>query len=188
MAEYNQRIDEQISDVLRRSGRVTCDDLAGLAREETGALLARYVEIHRTEAPLVFDGAVITWTVSAFAGPPAADSVAALSPVDQVLSAPTGKALLDTAPAGPPVGRGFWLLPLMLGALGGLLAWLVVREQNPRVARQLLLTGLVVQLIAACVAAALATTMAGFGRGSAEQVWTTSASGRPEFHYFATPT
>ncbi len=57
-----------------------------------------------------------------------------------------GPATQSAVPAGPPTQRrvsgAWWLLPILLGWLGGLIAWLLVREANPRAARAMLLVGI----------------------------------------------
>lgn len=47
-----------------------------------------------------------------------------------------------------PVNGAWWLLPILMGWLGGLIAWLVNKEQDPRTARAMLITGIVVSVIA----------------------------------------
>jgi len=41
------------------------------------------------------------------------------------------------------ISRLWWLVPLFLGAIGGLVAWLVNRERNPKTAKRLLIFGIV---------------------------------------------
>ncbi|MFL5798901.1 MAG: hypothetical protein ACJ77A_13330 [Actinomycetota bacterium] len=61
-------------------------------------------------------------------------------------------------PPGPaparPVSRGtgrihpvWWLAPILAGWLGGLVAWLVNRDRDERVARQMLVTGIVISVV-----------------------------------------
>lgn len=158
MIEFNQRIEEQIAEILRRDGRVSPDGLPGLPPEDGERLLRRYAEVHSDNRSVDFDGRVLARTVGdstppvAVAGP---RSPSGQSPVEQILAAPVGKALLDSAPLGPPVNRALWLLPLSLGLPGGLIAWFVVRDSNARVARSLLILGVVVQLFTVVISAAL---------------------------------
>ena len=42
------------------------------------------------------------------------------------------------------VSGAWWLLPIFMGWLGGLIAWLVNREIDPRRARQMLITGIAI--------------------------------------------
>ncbi len=46
------------------------------------------------------------------------------------------------------VSAAWWLLPILMGWLGGLIAWLVNRDADPDKARAMLVTGIVVSLIA----------------------------------------
>ena len=60
-------------------------------------------------------------------------------------------------PAQPPLpARGFprrrvsgawWLLPIFMGWLGGLIAWLVNKDVDPRLARAMLITGIIVSVL-----------------------------------------
>jgi uncharacterized membrane protein YeaQ/YmgE (transglycosylase-associated protein family) len=66
-------------------------------------------------------------------------------------------------PAGgaPPVlprkvNGAWWLLPILVGWLGGLIAWLVNKDVDRRVARNMLITGIVVSVIAVVVITASA--------------------------------
>jgi hypothetical protein len=56
----------------------------------------------------------------------------------------------------PPLSPGFprrrvsgawWLLPIFMGWLGGLIAWLVNKDVDPRMARAMLITGIVVSVL-----------------------------------------
>lgn len=74
---------------------------------------------------------------------------ARLSPVDQILAMPPQRrALLDSRPAGRPVPKWIWLLPLMLALPGGIVGWLLVRDENQGAARALLVIGIVVTVFA----------------------------------------
>jgi hypothetical protein len=51
---------------------------------------------------------------------------------------------------GRPVKRvsgAWWLLPILMGWLGGLIAWLVNKDQDPQTARAMLLTGIVLSVV-----------------------------------------
>jgi CHASE2 domain-containing sensor protein len=76
------------------------------------------------------------------------EAPARLSPVDQVLAMPPRRALLDSRPAGRPVPKWIWLLPLMLALPGGIVGWLLVRNENQGAARALLVIGIVVTVFA----------------------------------------
>ena len=45
------------------------------------------------------------------------------------------------------VSGAWWLLPIFMGWLGGLIAWLVNRDADPRMARAMLITGIVVSVL-----------------------------------------
>ena len=47
------------------------------------------------------------------------------------------------ANAGRPTHPAWWLLPILMGWMGGLLAWLLIREQDPPRARAMLVVGIV---------------------------------------------
>ena len=42
------------------------------------------------------------------------------------------------------VSGAWWLLPIFMGWLGGLIAWLINREDDPHKARAMLITGIVI--------------------------------------------
>lgn len=46
-----------------------------------------------------------------------------------------------------PYSRAIWLLPLLFGALGGVVAWVAVADRDEDAARLMLITGAVVQLV-----------------------------------------
>jgi hypothetical protein len=54
-----------------------------------------------------------------------------------------------TAPAAStrPVSGAWWLLPIFMGWLGGLIAWLVNRDLDPGRARSMLITGIAVSAV-----------------------------------------
>ena len=68
-------------------------------------------------------------------------------------------ALAATTPAAPPTAWGprtsatrrvsgaWWLLPIFMGWLGGLIAWLVNKDIDPQRARQMLITGIGVSVL-----------------------------------------
>lgn len=56
---------------------------------------------------------------------------------------PTWTAGAAATPAAPRrVHRAWWLLPILMGWLGGVIAWLANRDVDPRVARAMLFTGI----------------------------------------------
>src|SRR5207247_4407340 len=46
-----------------------------------------------------------------------------------------------------PVSSAWWLLPILFGTLGGIVAWALTRGRDPRMARNMLLTGIVLSLV-----------------------------------------
>ena len=56
-------------------------------------------------------------------------------------------------PATRPVNGAWWLLPILLGWLGGLVAWLVNKEADPKTARAMLLVGIVISVVGALLIA-----------------------------------
>lgn len=60
-----------------------------------------------------------------------------------------------SVPAPRSVNGAWWLMPILLGWLGGLIAWLVNRETDPMTARAMLLVGIAISLIGALLVWAL---------------------------------
>jgi hypothetical protein len=46
-----------------------------------------------------------------------------------------------------PVGWAWWLLPVLIGWLGGLIAWGMTRGRDARTARNMLITGIVISIV-----------------------------------------
>jgi hypothetical protein len=46
-----------------------------------------------------------------------------------------------------PVSGAWWLLPILAGWLGGLIAWLLIKDSDPRKARAMLLTGIAISAL-----------------------------------------
>ncbi|HSD48560.1 MAG TPA: hypothetical protein VLE71_01895 [Actinomycetota bacterium] len=63
-----------------------------------------------------------------------------------------------TMPVRKPVNGAWWLLPILLGWLGGLVAWLVNREADPKTARAMLIVGIVISLVGAVLVALLTSS------------------------------
>jgi hypothetical protein len=59
---------------------------------------------------------------------------------------PTASSSLATAPK-RQVSGAWWLLPILMGWLGGLIAWLANRDADPDKARQMLVVGIVVSVV-----------------------------------------
>lgn len=192
MAEYSAGIEDQIAASLRSKGRVVADDVPGVLPGEAARFLGRYAADHSAEG-VVFDGSalqVVPGTKEQDV--PGARPGAWASPVEQVLSAPPGPALLDSAPAGRPVSKWLWALPLALGVVGGAVAWLLSREESPRTARNLFVTGVAVTVVTMCLP--LACGVAGMpfaafrGAVSGSDEWPAASSGMSTFYYFGTET
>lgn len=199
LLEYTKSIEAQIAEALRLRGRIGVDGIAGIDEEDARRFLVIYHDAHSAEPGLAFDGNTLVLRTEVREPAPQAVSPATdpvrPSPVEQVLAAPQGKSMLDSAVTGPPVSKWFWALPLSLGVLGGVIAWLIVRDTNPRVAKNLLVTGVVVQVLTSCMSCVLASavqsnpalrSIAESTRGGSV-AWPASASGRPVFYYFGTP-
>jgi hypothetical protein len=45
------------------------------------------------------------------------------------------------------VSGAWWLLPIFMGWLGGLIAWLVNKDVDPQRARQMLITGIAISAL-----------------------------------------
>jgi hypothetical protein len=53
------------------------------------------------------------------------------------------------------VPGAWWILPILLGWLGGLIAWAVTRHRDPVMARAMLITGILISVVAIILIAAL---------------------------------
>lgn len=62
------------------------------------------------------------------------------------------------------VNGAWWLLPILLGWIGGLIAWLVNKDVDPKTARAMLITGIVISVLGVLLLATL--TAGAFGTGS----------------------
>jgi hypothetical protein len=120
------------------------------------------------------------------------------SPVEQILAAPHEKSLLDTARSEEPINGAMWLLPLVLGLIGGVLGFMLVRERSPKAARNLLIVGVVIQLTTTCMLLAMPNVLKTFAPATQTSSssnapvgtvpWAVSPSGLPVFYYFGTST
>jgi hypothetical protein len=52
----------------------------------------------------------------------------------------------DQAPPVQRVSGAWWLLPILVGWIGGLIAWMVNRDRDPVVARRMLVTGIAISV------------------------------------------
>ncbi len=62
------------------------------------------------------------------------------------------------------VSGAWWLLPILLGWLGGLIAWAVNKDADPRTARMMLITGIVISAVGFLLLIAV-TSQSGSGFG-----------------------
>lgn len=198
MVEYGPNIEAQIAERLRLHSSVTVDDIAGLSAEQAAPLLQRYAQIHGADRSMSFDGRTLTLTERPDATPgsgpadwgPVPLGAAIPSPVDQVLASGGGRSALDTRRS-ESVSKAMWLLPVALGLLGGVVAWFVTRDESPRTARSLLVTGVVVQVVTMVLPLlmlpSLAPVMSMLG-GGGSATWPASSEGRPTLYYFGTST
>ncbi len=178
--EYSERIDQQIAELLSTRNRVTPAHLPGIPDDEGAALLEHYAGLHGAEQHVRWDGdrLVRERPVAEQAAVPEAGAASGQasrrpagasgqpkkpSPVDQVLAAPVEKSLLDSA-ASAPVSPWLWLLPLVLGLPGGLIAWLLVKDTNRGVARAMLVVSVIVTIVSVVAGVSL--------RGAFERIGT----------------
>lgn len=187
MADLDARTDSFISMVLSVNSRVRTSDLSAVPEPDRAALLQAYAQAHSGSQQLHFDGELLTAGVPA---PPAAygapmpmpDAIAAAnaSPAaDQPVApdaAPSGEAASSVGPAEAVAendvaqkaarpARGlawaYWLLPILLTWVGGLIAWAVVKRDSPKKARAMLVTGLLLTFVYGSVIFALFGTSIG---------------------------
>ena len=53
----------------------------------------------------------------------------------------------SSQPWSTPVSGAWWLLPIFMGWIGGLIAWLVNRDADPKKARAMLITGIAISAV-----------------------------------------
>jgi uncharacterized membrane protein YeaQ/YmgE (transglycosylase-associated protein family) len=65
------------------------------------------------------------------------------------LSTPSSPSAWETPPVAPKrrVSGAWWLLPILMGWVGGLIAWLVNKDADPKVARSMLITGIAISAV-----------------------------------------
>lgn len=199
MTRYTEALDSFIGRQLALRGSLRPEHLAGFTAEEARELLLLYVDSHREDQNLRIEaGTLVSEPPGKSLSAPSLARPEAPSPVDLVAHLPATGALLDSAPSGAPFPKWAWWLPLSFGALGGVLAWLIVRDANRHTARNMLITGGVVQVVSIALSMALlagaggalragAFSAAGLG-SSAGGAWPVTASGKPAFYYFGTST
>ncbi len=188
---------------------------------ERGALLEQYCVAHQSEFPVRYENGMLVLDATAGAPGPVAPTVSpdsfapsaptapitvpmppptspasaapSIAPMPPIYGGPgTGKALLDSKPAAGPVSGWLYLLPLIFGLLGGIAGWLIVRDENPRGARNVLIVGVVVSVLSFCLSFAIAGSMSSVlgGISSSSTRWpaTGAATSRPAMYYFGTST
>ncbi len=89
------------------------------------------------------------------------------------------------------VSGWLWLLPLVFGLIGGIIAWAIARDKNPTTARTMLVVGIVIWIVSACLFFSMGGAFGGLagttgGGGATDTVW--PATGQLTFYYFGTPT
>lgn len=132
-------------------------------------------------------GAALTPTYSASTG------FAGEGPTNQSYGgayAPPAPGLAIPGSYSQPVAWGWWILPVLFGFIGGIIAWAVNRQRNPSVARGMLAVGVAFGILSGCFSAGSALHRSdSSGTGSAaNSTWAASASGKPTFYYFGTST
>ena len=198
MADYTPQIDSQIAQLLKLRGVVSPDMISGVSEQEAHSFLRMYVGQHSDEQ-LAFDGTSLTAGIPTLAEEPAPQAAATGIPMndDPGYGAPSPGSYVappsegygtpghtpDLAPLEEPSGW-LWLLPIIFGWIGGIVAWAVAKDKNSRIARNMLVTGIAISVLAACMVFGL-----GFCSATASAPTDTSwpATGRVTFYYFGTP-
>ena len=62
-------------------------------------------------------------------------------------AAPRGRPKIGGEPSAQPVPAAWWLLPILFGTIGGIIAWALTRERDRRMARNMLFTGIGLSLV-----------------------------------------
>ena len=184
MAELTPQVDAHIAASLASYGRISREMLASVEPSERGAVLYLYYLAHSGEQELRYEGMDLV----AGAQPP---SAAPEYPVFQRQSS-----LLDAPLEGQPVSRWMWLLPLGLGWVGGLIAWALTREDNRRMARAFVLSGVAVTILSLCMTGAAVSSLGAMLNSAAPPAvvlsqpsrWPAPTDGRPVLYYFGTST
>jgi len=77
-----------------------------------------------------------------------ASPVPSAAAVDPAGAHPASSTTSTSRPGvGSPAHPAWWLLPILMGWMGGLMAWLLIRDQDPRRARAMLVTGIVATVV-----------------------------------------
>ena len=171
--------------------------ISGISEQEAAAFLRLYVSQHPDEQ-LAFDGTSLTTGIPTLAeepGPQAATAGIPLAsdpgygvppPGGYEVPLPEGYGVSSYTPdltLGEEPSGWLWLLPLFLGWIGGIIAWALAKDKNSRTARNMLITGVSISVLAACL---------GFGvgfitGGSAPTDTPWPVTERMTFYYFGSP-
>jgi hypothetical protein len=100
--------------------------------------------------PRTFEGWQRAWRRYVALEPVHAEVGLGTTPVPAPATASIATAPMSARPR-PAVGRpthpAWWLLPILMGWMGGLLAWLLLRDQDAARARAMLVTGIVATVV-----------------------------------------
>lgn len=96
--------------------------------------------------PRTDDGWRTAW-LSFSAREPQSAEVGIGTPSTGIAMPPPEAAWSTPAPPRRRVSGAWWLLPIFMGWLGGLIAWLVNRDVDPQRARSMLITGIVISAV-----------------------------------------
>jgi hypothetical protein len=88
------------------------------------------------------------------------------------------------------VPKWMWLLPIVFALFGGVAGWAILRDRDPKGARNLLILGIAVTVVSACLPFALGLGGGLVGLGGASSVPTETTwpqTGALTFYYFGSP-
>jgi hypothetical protein len=74
-------------------------------------------------------------------------SFSALEPNSMAVGISERSAATSRSAAGQRVSPAWWILPILLGVIGGVIAWVGTRERDPSMARTMLVVGIVISVI-----------------------------------------
>lgn len=194
MPEYTPQTEAQIARVLAQRGSVSGYDLAGLEEADARAFLARYAADHAADGVTLEDGVLLAPAPPppplplpgpAPAAPQPADAFGVPAPPPDFPPAPDGKA-----------SPWLWLLTLFFAPLGGVVAWALSKDRDPKAARAHLVASALLVVLPVCLGLAAALLLpadlrqqlADPGLAGRPAAWTASASGNPVYYYFGTAT
>jgi hypothetical protein len=109
-------------------------------RARSGAPVERF--------PRTFDGWQAAWRRYVTLEPIHTEVALGTAPIPSPMAAAATIPPPSTRPAvGRPTHPAWWLLPILMGWMGGLLAWLLLRDQDAGRARAMLVTGIVATVV-----------------------------------------